>query len=167
MTMIFCFFTLLVRCAWFFFFSSRRRHTRLQGDWSSDVCSSDLVPGGSSRGPTACWHPAAAGTSRAIMQPRNTFECTDPPLALRRAWFGMPLKYGRLAAASTVCPRRLGRPLGVIRCPAEACPVLYGDTVTTTKTSKSGPVRGGAVGEPPTTCAGVTPLVGMLTLPPP
>src|SRR5256885_12953284 len=26
-----------------FFFSSRRRHTRLQGDWSSDVCSSDLV----------------------------------------------------------------------------------------------------------------------------
>src|SRR2546426_6337783 len=29
----------------FFFFSSRRRHTRLQGDWSSDVCSSDLVRG--------------------------------------------------------------------------------------------------------------------------
>src|SRR5256885_11090161 len=27
-----------------FFFSSRRRHTRLQGDWSSDVCSSDLHP---------------------------------------------------------------------------------------------------------------------------
>src|SRR5574337_71838 len=26
----------------FFFFSSRRRHTRLSGDWSSDVCSSDL-----------------------------------------------------------------------------------------------------------------------------
>src|ERR1039457_5775087 len=25
-----------------FLFSSRRRHTRLQGDWSSDVCSSDL-----------------------------------------------------------------------------------------------------------------------------
>src|SRR3989454_8483980 len=24
------------------FFSRRRRHTRLQGDWSSDVCSSDL-----------------------------------------------------------------------------------------------------------------------------
>src|SRR2546426_3311928 len=28
--------------SYFFFFSSRRRHTRLQGDWSSDVCSSDL-----------------------------------------------------------------------------------------------------------------------------
>src|SRR5256885_16583485 len=29
-----------------FFFSSRRRHTRLQGDWSSDVCSSDLATDG-------------------------------------------------------------------------------------------------------------------------
>src|SRR6266487_4858910 len=28
----------------FFFFSSRRRHTRWTGDWSSDVCSSDLEP---------------------------------------------------------------------------------------------------------------------------
>src|SRR5438093_9140531 len=28
--------------ALFFFFSSRRRHTRLVSDWSSDVCSSDL-----------------------------------------------------------------------------------------------------------------------------
>src|SRR5690348_13597580 len=27
----------------FFFFSSRRRHTRWTGDWSSDVCSSDLA----------------------------------------------------------------------------------------------------------------------------
>src|SRR5205807_3479358 len=32
----------------YFFFSSRRRHTRLQGDWSSDVCSSDLKEPGSS-----------------------------------------------------------------------------------------------------------------------
>src|SRR2546422_4919301 len=33
----------------FFFFSSRRRHTRCSRDWSSDVCSSDLAcgsPGG-------------------------------------------------------------------------------------------------------------------------
>src|SRR6202158_1505340 len=29
-----------------FFFSSRRRHTRSGGDWSSDVCSSDLGTGG-------------------------------------------------------------------------------------------------------------------------
>ena len=38
-------FYMFVFCKWlviFFFFSSRRRHTRLQGDWSSDVCTSDL-----------------------------------------------------------------------------------------------------------------------------
>src|SRR2546428_6917878 len=28
----------------FFFFSSRRRHTRSDRDWSSNVCSSDLIP---------------------------------------------------------------------------------------------------------------------------
>src|SRR5262245_21297119 len=31
-----------VFCLLFFFFSSRRRHTRCLSDWSSDVCSSDL-----------------------------------------------------------------------------------------------------------------------------
>src|SRR5699024_11699741 len=30
-------------CADRFFFSSRRRHTRSKRDWSSDVCSSDLL----------------------------------------------------------------------------------------------------------------------------
>src|SRR3712207_8065056 len=38
------------RCGDWFFFSSRRRHTRYWRDWSSDVCSSDLQvnpnPGG-------------------------------------------------------------------------------------------------------------------------
>src|SRR5690606_40416532 len=29
----------------YFFFSSRRRHTRFSRDWSSDVCSSDLELG--------------------------------------------------------------------------------------------------------------------------
>src|SRR5690606_40816538 len=32
-----------VRSWSFFFFSSRRRHTRFSRDWSSDVCSSDLA----------------------------------------------------------------------------------------------------------------------------
>src|SRR2546427_4549149 len=31
-----------VHACLFFFFSSRRRHTRFDCDWSSDVCSSDL-----------------------------------------------------------------------------------------------------------------------------
>src|SRR6266571_7891076 len=33
----------MLRFIIFFFFSSRRRHTRLTCDWSSDVCSSDLL----------------------------------------------------------------------------------------------------------------------------
>src|SRR5260370_25055733 len=36
----------MVVCAVFFFFSSRRRHTRFKCDWSSDVCSSDLFDDG-------------------------------------------------------------------------------------------------------------------------
>src|SRR5256885_9377996 len=49
-----------------FFFSSRRRHTRLQGDWSSDVCSSDLAGGaGAGRGPGALERlPGPAGDVR-------------------------------------------------------------------------------------------------------
>src|SRR5712691_12260713 len=37
-----------MRAGWLlfsFFFSSRRRHTRFDCDWSSDVCSSDLLLG--------------------------------------------------------------------------------------------------------------------------
>src|SRR6266481_6674950 len=34
---------MLASCSLVFFFSSRRRHTRWNCDWSSDVCSSDLV----------------------------------------------------------------------------------------------------------------------------
>src|SRR5438445_6960114 len=34
---------LFVLSCLFFFFSSRRRHTRYWRDWSSDVCSSDLI----------------------------------------------------------------------------------------------------------------------------
>src|SRR6266567_3997907 len=36
----------------FFFFSSRRRHTRFDCDWSSDVCSSDLEIEEGSRNPS-------------------------------------------------------------------------------------------------------------------
>src|SRR6266705_2529915 len=47
-----------------FFFSSRRRHTRSYGDWSSDVCSSDLpAPGAVVRteGPRGGTYVAADG----------------------------------------------------------------------------------------------------------
>src|SRR5438876_1035974 len=44
----------------FFFFSSRRRHTRWTGDWSSDVCSSDLRRTESRGAVLACKYCAAA-----------------------------------------------------------------------------------------------------------
>src|SRR3989475_4913684 len=45
----------------FFFFSSRRRHTRFDCDWSSDVCSSDLMTVASRRPHAADAVPMAAG----------------------------------------------------------------------------------------------------------
>src|SRR5947207_10508767 len=53
----------------FFFFSSRRRHTRSLCDWSSDVCSSDLIRlrrGGLLRGP-----PARSRSDRRDIQRRD------------------------------------------------------------------------------------------------
>src|SRR4051794_41950441 len=44
-----------VRTAVSFFFSSRRRHTRWTGDWSSDVCSSDLSSIRPGPPPIGCW----------------------------------------------------------------------------------------------------------------
>src|SRR5215467_7026690 len=61
----------------FFFFSSRRRHTRLQGDWSSDVCSSDLfarLAGGQSEAlPTTEW------SGRRANAPLPTLRIAAPP----------------------------------------------------------------------------------------
>src|SRR6202047_5694231 len=50
----------------FFFFSSRRRHTRSYGDWSSDVCSSDLhaVRGGALQSQSLVRSRAGAWTRR-------------------------------------------------------------------------------------------------------
>src|SRR2546430_11813539 len=51
----------------FFFFSSRRRHTIVDCDWSSDVCSSDLAS--SSRSPTFASAAAAPAASSAACVP--------------------------------------------------------------------------------------------------
>src|SRR5260221_8348792 len=45
----------------FFFFSSRRRHTRSLCDWSSDVCSSDLAAVQGRALPTSVPHLAPGG----------------------------------------------------------------------------------------------------------
>src|SRR2546427_4388397 len=63
-----------------FFFSSRRRHTRFDCDWSSDVCSSDLVSRGS-------WPPQAlmiSGARAQTMATRGIGRVYTRPSRLRR-----------------------------------------------------------------------------------
>src|SRR5216683_7082635 len=90
-----------------FFFSSRRRHTRSDRDWSSDVCSSDLPasrrvsssrPPGSRTGSSKGRAEAAAGFDRAISYPpsgmcsalnRRSFPLLRLPHFLGRL-FGFP-----------------------------------------------------------------------------
>src|SRR5688572_32612651 len=61
----------------FVFFSSRRRHTRFDCDWSSDVCSSDLVAADAARGPPLA--PAAArGARRTDGSGLRTFRTAAP-----------------------------------------------------------------------------------------
>src|SRR2546427_9039919 len=62
---------------WFFFFSSRRRHTRFDCDWSSDVCSSD-VP-----------RPVVAQLRRAAVGARPD-AARDAPAAPRRGAASVP-----------------------------------------------------------------------------
>src|SRR2546429_3615434 len=60
-----------------FFFSSRRRHTRCSRDWSSDVCSSDLIAIAQLRPPILQQPPAAGAIAIGPEQDRS-------PQALRR-----------------------------------------------------------------------------------
>src|SRR5207302_2636620 len=58
---------------YFFFFSSRRRHTRFSRDWSSDVCSSDLSP--------STWASIELDTNRTPSKESTIFLC--PSLSTR------------------------------------------------------------------------------------
>src|SRR5690606_3372185 len=58
----------------FFFFSSRRRHTRFSRDWSSDVCSSDLNAGLSAKENSAA--------NRADLRPRRAIDAGSDMLRL-------------------------------------------------------------------------------------
>src|SRR5256885_8484970 len=72
-----------------FFFSSRRRHTRLQGDWSSDVCSSDL------KGTDFAKHPTALIVNRDTTFPGSGSAVLGNPLNVV-AWLANELpKFGR------------------------------------------------------------------------
>src|SRR5690348_17440240 len=87
-----------------FFFSSRRRHTRWTGDWSSDVCSSDLQdrPG--------LLHDLGIGFAKAGLSVRSAHIATYAGQTLDTFYvteFG-----GRLLAPATVArseERRVGK----------------------------------------------------------
>src|SRR5256712_5762518 len=70
----------LVSFSSFFFFSSRRRHTRSDRDWSSDVCSSDLLSGD----PTRPRRRGGAARPRGRRGRRHERAHAAPPRARRR-----------------------------------------------------------------------------------
>src|SRR5438093_7036015 len=73
-----------------FFFSNRRRHTRLVSDWSSDVCSSDLTS--AAKGPDTRSPPLttvstpASSTSTSTASRAGRLPWTSYNAATRTAW---------------------------------------------------------------------------------
>src|SRR6266481_10181377 len=63
-----------------FFFSSRRRHTRWNCDWSSDVCSSDL--GGGPIGLEMAQAHARLGARVTVLEAAGILAKDDPELAV-------------------------------------------------------------------------------------
>src|SRR2546430_11568030 len=67
----------------FFFFSSRRRHTRFDCDWSSDVCSSDLSVAGHGSASCRSWQggsespPTYAGSASDRTQEIGRASCRE------------------------------------------------------------------------------------------
>src|SRR2546426_5452257 len=118
------------RCFIFFFFSSRRRHTRLQGDWSSDVCSSDL-PSGRSPRTSSSWSrsdsSATTSSSRRARSSRRPGGRSGTPSAAssppRSSNLTMTREIGAvvlgLAVAALALREALGLPIGTVRNPGE------------------------------------------------
>src|ERR1039458_7194676 len=71
-----CYLCFLVLC--FFFFSSRRRHTRCLSDWSSDVCSSDLT--------------GLARKCRRRFRTHSTWPSPPPSAGPAAPWCGLPFR---------------------------------------------------------------------------
>src|SRR5438067_8106068 len=92
----------------FFFFSSRRRHTRSKRDWSSDVCSSDLSAG-ALRFPAARFDAVRCGIAIYGLSPFGTDpadDALDPALLwqsqlaqVRQLGTGETTGYGRTFVA--------------------------------------------------------------------
>src|SRR2546430_3188482 len=74
----------------FFFFSSRRRHTRFDCDWSSDVCYSDLLQERADNQRRQC-----AGKSADAKALSGADAAALESLSLRAAFGGRPLSFVR------------------------------------------------------------------------
>src|SRR5262245_51172225 len=95
-----------------FFFSSRRRHTRCLSDWSSDVCSSDLILGGTT--PIALFGEGnvighirgGRMTPLVMMNNIRSPNFPDVPLLSETGYTGAPSRswYGLFAPAGTPMP---------------------------------------------------------------
>src|SRR5256885_16546031 len=90
-----------------FFFSSRRRHTRLQGDWSSDVCSSDLAARNRQRIERVLRQPRQQG-HRALAGPAAQEE-QERPLAFIQALQRLHVRAATLGERERSTRRRPGR----------------------------------------------------------
>src|SRR5256885_2487222 len=87
----------------FFFFSSRRRHTRLQGDWSSDVCSSDLETGPAIGGVTSGPRSQSSFRQRAGVPLRaSEYTTVSRPFRTSTGWEGSCSAYPRFVDAFVI-----------------------------------------------------------------
>src|SRR5699024_11558731 len=94
----------------FFCLSSRRRHTRSKRDWSSDVCSSDLIP-----------RKTLAGSAKVFAYLRSSFDyCRSPqavisPLKIPLIWSAVRSVIPKVLSALMTArseERRVGKECG-------------------------------------------------------
>src|SRR2546429_3299915 len=107
-----------------FFFSSRRRHTRCSRDWSSDVCSSDLMeynyewfvndlenPYSTPAGKPFTWQRLRVLGGRSLVWGRQSYRLSDADFkAASRDGYGddWPISYADLAPYYDIVERYVG-----------------------------------------------------------
>src|SRR6266699_5632119 len=89
----------------YFFFSSRSRHTICGRDWSSDVCSSDLVPLVPVSDMPTVTLPVTVAPSAGLVEPLHN--AGDGQVGLRRRRRTAQISPARRADGAPVLPREL------------------------------------------------------------
>src|SRR5260370_31912859 len=87
----------------FFFFSSRRRDTRFKCDWSSDVCSSDLMI---RRPPRSTLYPYPSWSRTACTETTQQVVIRNEPYMLSADGFLMPAKRSEERRVGKECRSR-------------------------------------------------------------